>query len=187
MQNTLKLARSCVYCLLILFVACRPEIETKTKQYFDLSKFIEQQIAWLEQTQPKVRKSIANKKQKTLSIKRWKQELSLFIEADINRSRYIGEYKKQVIKSETAGARKEIYESQNADFPVKKLEIHYVPSGEIAHLQIEISQENYLYRTEKKLSLKCENGKLKYYEILGFQENVVGGKDHYQIKGEILL
>ena len=170
-----------IFC--VLLNACNPEIrEGETKRYFDLKGLIETQIKTLNTQKPFVQKTILmSEKSESHLVKTidWAKELELFIQMDLNKPAFIQSY--QVDSSSTSVNYKL---KDNEKLPVKYLIISRIGEGGIS-IEALVSNENYLYKTERNLKLSLKNNEVYDYQIQGFQKIVFGNKKTFKINGVI--
>jgi len=110
----------------LLLSSCKQEKEIEQKKYFDLKKLYTSIIQELKVEKPQVEKhwQIGSKKEsKTTNDIDWEKELSLFLDADLNKSAYLNSYK----ISEKAGTKTYILKSGER-LPVKKMVITEKPN-----------------------------------------------------------
>ncbi len=168
----------------LLFIGCsESENQNSTKNYYDLAGFINQQIAVLTKNQPLTEKNLViGEKKETIQTKdiNWKNELELFLQADLNKQSYQASYAKQ----ETPNII--IYQLKKGEtLPVKTLKIDFDEDKNPKYVEALIQVKNYLYESEKQLSMNLEQKQLKNYKIEGWQELFVGKKKVFKIVGEI--
>lgn len=166
-----------------LLSACNPEIkEGKTKKYFDLKSLIEIQIKTLNTQKPFVQKTIlVSGKSESKSVKTidWAKELELFIQMDLNKPAFIQSYQ---VDSSSTSVKYELKDTEK--LPVKYLTISRAGENGIS-IEALVSNENYLYQTERHLKLSLKNNKIYNYQIEGFQKIVFGDKKKFKINGVI--
>ncbi|EAY28453.1 hypothetical protein M23134_04016 [Microscilla marina ATCC 23134] len=156
--------------------------------YFDLKGFVQTQITWLNQQQPKVKKQVRNEGKlvtKTLAIKNWEKELRMFINADINKAALIGTYdivkKGKIIKYTTK-------EEKNS---VKEMTVELGNDKKVAKsVKIIVGNDNALFASGTKLIIQCQNKGNDYrittYTIDGFQKIIMRDKRPYFIHAKVL-
>lgn len=144
--------RNLSFLLVILFFgACNtadPKKQSSALQYFDLKDYISKEAARLKKINPEVDKTVmVNNAQehRKLKIADWHKELSVFSDADINKSAWKGLFK---LHKDTAS---ETYLSDNEKVPVKSLKISH-HNGRISGIEILISNANSLYTSNDTLS-----------------------------------
>ena len=166
-----------------LLSACNPEIrESKIKRYFDLKGLIETQIKTLNIQKPFVQKTVLmSEKSESQLVKTidWAKELELFIQMDINKPAFIQSYQ---VDSSSMGVK---YVLKNTEkLPVKYLMINRIGESGFS-VEALMSNENYLYQTERHLKLVIKNSELSDYQIEGFQKIVFGERKIFKINGVI--
>jgi len=170
-----------IFCTLLS--ACNPEIkEGKTKRYFDLKGLIEIQIKTLSTQKPFVQKTILmSGKSESQLVKTidWAKELELFIQTDLNKPAFIQSYR---VDSSSISVK---YILKNTEkLPVKYLTISRVGENGIS-IEAFVSNENYLYQTERHLTLSLKSNEVSGYQVEGFQKIVFGDRKIFKINGVI--
>ncbi|WP_428660778.1 hypothetical protein [Runella sp.] len=174
-----------------LLVNCTNPTDTTTVgSYFDLKGFIETQITELNKRKPLVNKEMAlgeEKENKQTTEIDWRQELELFIQADLNKKAYQLSYTIAQPTSTTY-----VYTLKNGEkLPVKSLKIVVDEvSKQPKLIEALLQEENRLYDSEKKLQLTCTMRPegiwlVKTYEISGFQHLSITDKKTFSVKGMI--
>jgi hypothetical protein len=173
-----------VLCLMVGFSACQSgSAEMRVKKYYDLKGLVEKQIEALKSEKPKIQKSISMNEtleNQTIDSLDWSQELDFFIQADLNKPAFVSSYRTD---SSTMGVKYFLKETEN--LPVKFLEINRMGEDGI-EVRALVSNNNYLYDTERNLKLAIKQGQLLDYQIDGFQKVVFGEKKNFKITGTIL-
>lgn len=174
MQNLLK-----AFLIIILFSSCFSKAkETKqSKFYFDLKGYFSSLATTLNKENPIINKTVSKNnigESKKIKISDWKQELALFIEADINKPAWKDSYTKD------SSGTKIIYTSNDADLKTQKIEISF-KNGNPTRIHIETSVNNLLYQTKENLDFYPDS----LYNILKKQNVVLLGKNNYQIVGKM--
>ncbi|QNK62000.1 hypothetical protein H7F33_15785 [Pedobacter sp. PAMC26386] len=166
---------------ILFFAACNSTASKKQNaalSYFDLKDYIAQEVKRLTLANPEIDKTvIVNKaaERKKLKIADWQKELSVFADADINKSAWHGLF--QITKTKDA----ETYHSDNEKVPVKSLNIKY-KNGKIYSIQLLISNTNSLYTSNDTLSYFPDS----LYEVKKMQNiKLLKGKS-YTITGRFL-
>lgn len=175
--------KSIVILSLLTLFSCSQEATTTQKVNFDLAGVIQNQINQLSKTKPSVSKTVfLNSEQENIKTKDidWSKELSLFLEADLNKQAYQSSY--DVSKTDST----EIYTLKSTEnLPVKALKLFFDSKKNLNHVEASLQTKNYLYESEKELSLTLEESKLKNYEIKASQELFIGKKKDFRIIGNI--
>jgi hypothetical protein len=169
--------KSAILFLFALAACNSPEYKAAPGQpaYFNLKAYFQQQAAALQQRNPQVKKTVlANGKEETkeLKIASWTKELSSFIDADMNKRAWAGEFRKAVTDST------ETYTSSNEKVPVKQVRI-YRSNKQISGVQIFIKNDNYLYTSTDTLSYYPG----KRYEVRKTQHIKLMDKKEYRVTG----
>lgn len=173
--------------LLLLLAACsQPQQAKRTNAYFDLKGFLNGQIAALNAQKPLVSKTALVGEQpethQTVPVD-WARELELFEQADLNKPAYANSYFTEEISKTTTTYRLKSGE----DLPVQYLEvIKDENTGQPLKVKATLRTKNYLYESERTLSLTAQNGRLAAYEIDGFQQMFYGDPEPFHLEGRIL-
>ncbi len=174
MQNTLK-----AILIVILFSGCFSKENNKPKNqayYFDLKGYFSKLALALNKSNPTVNKSVAKNKEtetKKLKIKNWKEELALFVEADINKPAW----KESYVKDSTAN--KVSYTSKDLDLKTQKIEVSFDANKIPIIIRIETKVDNLLYHTEQTLTFYADSA----YSINKVQKVILFEENNYLIKG----
>lgn len=169
--------------LLLINTACQNDTQQESHQpqtYFDLKGFIETQITTLKKTNPIVRKEvIVNEESETLVTPNidWAKELELFIQADLNKPAYTQSYFTDTLSANTVSYRLR----QDERLPVQFLEIIRDEQNRPAKIKATLLEKNYLFESEKILTLESKNGRLSSYQIEGFQQLFIGDPKPFKI------
>ncbi len=166
----------------LLSVGCsQSSNENTTKTYFDLAGFINQKITQLSDSKPLTNKKLLiGEKTENIQTKDidWKKELELFLQADLNKQSYQLSYAKDSSQNML------IYQLKKGEnLPVKTLKIEFDKEKSPKHIEALMQVENYLYKSEKKLSMDLDKKQLKNYQIEGWQELFVGSKKSFKVVG----
>jgi hypothetical protein len=180
-------------CLPFLMVSCQNEPANKMQdtRFFDLAVFIKEQITLLDSLDADVTKKVRigdTYETKTIGNVDWAKELDLFIQADISKPALQASY-----NIENASNTIRIYKAKNKENPmVKYVKVEFdEPTGQILYIEALISQTNYLYHSQKKISLQCNKNagnqhRIITYKIDGYQKLIFNDKVPYQIEAQIL-
>jgi hypothetical protein len=165
------------YLLFLSLAACNsPEYKAKGKvEYFGVKAYFQKEAARLQHLDPMVKKTVVvNGKSETkdLKIASWTKEFASFIDADINKRAWSGEFRKE----ETDSLEK--YQSNNEKVPVKSILI-YKKDRRILGLVIVIKNQNYLYTSTDTLSYFPG----KQYQVRKTQQIKLMNKKEYRITG----
>jgi len=166
------------FLFLLALAACNsPEHKAAPGQpeYFNLKGYFQQEASALQKRNPIVKKTVVangGAETKDIKIASWTKELSSFIDADINKRAWAGEFQKATTDST------ETYTSHNEKVPVKQVRI-YKNNKQISSVQIFIKNDNYLYTSTDTLSYYPG----KRYEVRKTQHIKLMQKKEYRITG----
>jgi hypothetical protein len=173
-----------VLSLMIVISACQSEsAEVKIKKYYDLKGLVERQIETLKSEKPKIQKNILvneSSENQTVDSLDWSKELEFFIQADLNKPAFVSSYR---VDSSSMSVKYFLKETEK--LPVKFLELNRMGEDGV-EIRALVSNNNYLYNTERNLKLSLKNGQLVDYHIDGFQKIVFGEKKMFKITGKVL-
>ena len=173
-----------VLSLLLGFSACQSEsAEMKVKKYYDLKGLVERQIKALKLEKPKVQKDITINEvieNQLVDSLDWSKELNFFIQADLNKLAFVSSYRTD---SSSMGVKYFLKETEK--LPVKFLEVNNMGEDSV-EIRALVSNNNYLYDTERSLKLSLKKGQLIDYQINGFQKVVFGEKKIFKVRGTVL-
>jgi hypothetical protein len=116
-------------------------------QYFDVQGYFNKEAQRLSKSNPTLNKTVVVNgatEQKSIKISDWNKELASFIDADINKRAWEGEFTAVNSKNGT------VYSSDNEKVPVKRLEVIKDKDG-ITGVTIIIKNSNYLYTSSDTL------------------------------------
>jgi hypothetical protein len=139
------------FTFLLFICSCKPaatEQQNTNSEYFDIKGYFDKEIARLSKLQPTIKKTVAVNNEletKALKIKDWKQELTAFSEAEINRASWKGLF--AVSKTDSV----QRYLSNNEKVPVKEITISS-NKGEIKKILVVIQNKNILYTSLDSLT-----------------------------------
>lgn len=163
---------------LMMASACsnpEPGKKTTDKSYFDLKGYFAAEALTLQQQNPLISKTVVlngSQEEKKLQIADWSKELSIFIDADINKPAWKGEFTHTVTDS------LESYTTKNEKIPVRKVDLHRSGST-IDEISIILHTNNSLYDSADTLVYKP--GKL--YQINKSQKIRLMDQKSYLILG----
>ena len=168
----------------LLLIGCtQSENQNSTKTYYDLAGFVNQQILQLTNNKPLTEKKLLiGEKTETINTKDidWKKELELFLQTDLNKQSYQLSYQKDSTQNTVTYQLK-----KGEDLPVKTLKIEFDEEKSPKHIAALMQVNNYLYKSEKNLSMDFEKKSLKNYRIEGWQELFIGKKKAFKVVGSI--
>ncbi|WP_238807164.1 hypothetical protein [Emticicia aquatica] len=166
----------------LLLIGCaQSDNQNSTKIYFDLAGLVSQQITELNKNQPLTHKNLLiedNEEAINTTKINWQKELDLFLQADLNKQSYQLSYNKQETPLMAIYTLKE-----HESLPVRTLKIIFDKDNTPKHIEAFMQVKNYLYESEKNLSMDFDKKQLKSYQIEGWQELFVGKKKRFKING----
>ncbi len=143
--------------------------------YFDLKGYFGKQAKKLAQRDPMVSKTVfvnGAAEHKAVKIKNWDKELSSFIDADINKRAWQGEFKS--VNANNV----QTYITNNEKVPVKKLQV-MKRNGEVTRVMIILKNSNYLYSSMDTLTYYPDS----LYQIRKYQQIKLMEPKNYRITG----
>ncbi len=172
-----------VLILISLLMSCNSDTKTeKINRYYDLKGLIAKQTERLLTEKPLVIKTITmsdtSETQSTQAID-WTKEFEFFNQTDLNKPAYINSYQ---VDSSAMGVKYTLKE--NEKLSVKYLSISRVGEEGVA-VEALVSNDNYLYETERHLKLSLNANQVTDYQIDGFQKIVFGDKKPFKINGKV--
>ena len=168
-----------VFLLAVFVVSCdAPDQETHnaTPAYFDLKDYFIKEAEALNRQNPFIDKTVVvngKAEQKHVKISNWTKELSAFMDADINKPAWSGEF------SSTSNEDGVSYSSRNEQVPIKKIQINK-RNGVVTGLEIMIHNSNYLYSSTDTLRYYPDS----LYSIKKAQQIKLLSPKRYQITGK---
>ncbi|AWV98054.1 hypothetical protein [Arcticibacterium luteifluviistationis] len=172
------------FLLILGLISCNPEESSiREKTFYDLETVIQNEIDWLSEHKPTVKKSVRiNDETEELSTNDidWKKELEIIIQSDLNKAAYKLSY------NETDSLNKISYKIKEGEkLPVASLDIWKNKNGTISRIASVHITDNYLYSSTKNIVAEFSKGHLAYYDIKGYQQLFVGTKKSFDITGFI--
>ncbi|MFA4871270.1 MAG: hypothetical protein WC623_23930 [Pedobacter sp.] len=164
--------------ILLVFSGCNPAEKSQKNDlsYFDLKGYFEKEALRLNKRNPVFTKTVmVNKSSETkkIQIRDWEKELSVFSEADINRSAWKGLF--HIEKN----MEQEVYTSDDKKVPVK--EVLITKRGEkVQGIKILMRTNNMLYSSADTLSYYPDS----LYQIKKKQEIRLLSEKNYIITGK---
>ena len=167
--------------LSVIFSSCKDNSTVSIKKYADLKGLFENQISILNKTKPSVTKTWAiggKTETKSTNDIDWEKELSLFKEADINKSAYLKSYDSLISDDKTIYSLK-----KSENLPIKRIEIvgNMIPS----HISILSKTDNYLFKSTSEYKIDFSDKKVKNYSVFTVQKMFFGKPDSSKIIGKI--
>lgn len=160
--------------------------EVDSLKYYDLNGLIDQQLSWLIELNPKIRKTavlngIPESSSMRLDSVQWTRELKIFRDADLNKSRLRQEYRiVEDLSEPTSNLKIRLYEAINKEMmEVEYLKIFYVEEEDyLRKLEASVREKNALFSSKKMLYMTFEdngNGSIKiiHFKIEGQQKMIL--------------
>lgn len=168
-----------------MLLGCGSSEKTIQKNtYFAWSVFLKQQINDYTKSNQRVHKTVVldgKKEVKMVSNLDWEKEFALYLEADLNKTAYEKSYDNL---SEPGFYWYSLKKDEN--LPVKKMVIHLDAEDRPSKVEIEISQKNFLFETQKKLFMNFSGGHIQTYYIEGMQQFFLAEPTSYKILGVLI-
>ncbi|WP_026898657.1 hypothetical protein [Daejeonella oryzae] len=150
----------------------------KTGSYFEVKEFFEKEVKRLQKSNPVVTKIVSrNNVSQTKDIRdiNWENELSLFIESDINKPAWNDSYKIRVDGLNT------LYTATDTSLRTRELRIRKDKDGFIKQVEIQNKTINRLYQSTEKLIYFPDS----LYQIHKTQNVLIIGNNRYFIQGNL--
>lgn len=163
---------------LTFLMACKaPAAKQQTLEYPDIKGYFKKEIRRLEKKKPLIEKTVhlnTQKETNSLTNIKWNEELSLFLESDINKPAFKGLYKK--------GKQEELitFTALDEKLKTREIEITYSQAGTIKRIAIKNHTQNNLFTSDEFLEYYPDS----LYQIVKRQEVKVLGTNNYWILGE---
>lgn len=166
------------------FSCSNPANTTQNPSYFKWKEFLQTEINRLQQQPFAIQKTIIldqKKEVKTLNEVNLENELSMFLEADLNKPAFKNSYDDlsennliwySLKKGENLKTKKMLIQVDQMDLP--------------ENVEIVIQESNFLFSTQKKLNMHFSGGKLKSYSIDGTQQLAWLKPTSYKMLGVVL-
>ena len=162
----------------LILSSCNDEtIKVASPEYYNLSAFFHQEAKALTIANMKLDKQIIKdsiKEKKSFGKINWLNELSPFIECDINKPAWIKSYQTDTIL--TNAGMKITYKAIEEKLPVQTIELSF-SKNKITDISIHKVRHNFYYQSEDLYSYHVQKG----YEISGSQNVRLLDKTYYQI------
>ncbi|GAB4052075.1 hypothetical protein [Spirosoma litoris] len=167
-----------------------PAQQTQPNVYYDVLRFVKQQISDLSAQKPLVRKAVAindSKSQQTIREINWSHELELFTQADINKPALRSSY--QISRPDSMTFQ---YTLKNPDdrLAVRSLRVEV---DSVTHqprrIEATLQTSNPLYSSERTLLLESgavgKAWRVQHYKVSGFQKLPYFDKNNFLVEGRI--
>lgn len=158
---------------------------TGNQAYFDLTGFLDQQVAALYKDSFLVLKTSSinqNTDQHEMPWTDWRKELSLFYASDINKAAFAGKYQSDTISIDSS-QKKIVYRSTDPAIRTSLMEISYaLPENTVKLIHIKNQSHNIIYSNNEELYLEP----LKTYIIKSKQQMIFFGITDLAVKGDFV-
>ncbi len=173
---------------LIGILSCTNPVKRETDglKYYDLNGLIDEQLVWLSEYNPKIRKTailngIPESSSMRLDSTQWARELKIFRDVDLNKSRLSQEYRVVEDLSEpNSNLKIRLYEAINKEMmEVEYLKIFYVEEeDDLRKLEASVREKNLLFSSKKMLYMTFEDDgdgsiKINHFKIEGQQKMIL--------------
>jgi len=180
---------------LLLLPSCMPEedigaLPDDQKQYFDVKRLVDEQLASLEEQLDRLRisREVAFDGQVEATegvapqLEELREELSIFDQADLNKAILLGAYDSSVTENERG--RVVTYTPKKNKPKVKKLSIAY-QEGTVSSISAQLKDENFYYSASKNLEMRLKNGLVAEIEIEGQQKLIWRDPITYKVETKL--
>ena len=173
--------RKC-HCILIITVfllaSCNEEtIKVASNKYYDLAAFFRLEAKTLDNLNMKLEKKIVKDsiiEEKSFEKINWLNELSPFIDCDINKPAWINSYRTDTLQTNVG--MKVVYTAIEDKLPVRTIELT-INKNKITEITTHKVRHNFYYQSEDLLTYHVQKG----YEISGSQNVRLLDKTYYRI------
>ncbi|WEK20321.1 MAG: hypothetical protein P0Y49_04100 [Candidatus Pedobacter colombiensis] len=164
--------------IVLIFYSCNPAAKNQndTLNYFDIKGYFEKEALRLNKNNPLLTKTVVVNgaaETRKIHIPDWKKELSIFSDAEINRSAWKGLF------GTTKNNEQELYTSDNEKVPVKEVLITK-RNGRVYGIRILVKNTNMLYNSADTLSYYPDS----LYQINKKQHIKLMAAKNYSITGK---
>ena len=179
---------------LFILAACEqpvPRSSTGPDADYHVAAYVQQQIDYLQKTQPPVLKSVKteNEPDETIQVDNldWTEELSVFEEADITKLTLREYYTSERQEQPDGGTTITYTKKPDAKAPVDRLYLQLSPEQRLVFLEATLVDENLLFFSKRKAILETnpQTGNLDSYKINGVQKLIFGDSLHYSVQANL--
>lgn len=171
---------------ILLLSGCQENRQSAIKPdlFFDLDSLLDAQVRMLSEQQYTLTKSVRmdgkeEKRQTTPDSAGWATELIIIKDFDLNKPTNVGAYK---VSEEGDAIRYEL--TADIDAPVKNFEV-ISTAGHVSRISSNYFEDKSIYQHRRNLTLEFEEGRLKAYEVKGFQKMILKDTISYIISGKV--
>ncbi|PKV67289.1 hypothetical protein [Pontibacter ramchanderi] len=180
--------------LLCGFTACErptPPLAAGKEPAYDLTAYLQEQTARLQQEQPPVLKSVITKGQPTETIQLeeldWEKELAIFQEVDLSRPALRDFYSDERHTLPNGSTMSVFTKNVEAAAPVERLQLTVSPAKKLEQLEAVVLEENLLFYSKRNIRLMAEpgTGNLSSYRVEGVQKLIFGDSLRYRVDANL--
>lgn len=193
MMNKIYMRRFFAVTLLLL-TSCGTDNRTTKEDYFDLRRFLEEQVNRLAPRNPTVQRTTAigdQRETKTLQLSaaKWEKELNMFSSANINKPSLKGLYEVDSTLSDTYKVVS--YQTKNnAKTGVQHMKVYY-KQGDVAKVEVRFQEKAIIYYTKRRLLMTFEKNSeglplLSTYAIDGQQKIIFQDSVDYRVEARVI-
>ena len=179
--------------IIVFFLAgCSSSRENNIDKYFDVTGFINQQVAMLLEKEVQLHKTVQfGDQSETLTITgldsaQWHKEFRIFKEHDINKPVLLDAYNEDLGMTEQGNRFTSYSLIDSTGSGVLKMEIIYNSADQVSGWSSSFQEENLLYCNFRELTLTTSNeGILEAYQVRGYHKLMFKDTVHYQLEVDI--
>ncbi|WP_299706493.1 hypothetical protein [uncultured Pontibacter sp.] len=180
--------------LLLGFAACErptPRLANGAEPAYDLTGYLQEQTARLQQRKPPVLKSVTTKGQQPETTQMddvdWEKELAIFQEVDLSRPALRDFYREERHTLPNGSTVSIFTKDAEAAAPVERLQLTVSPFQRLEHLEAIVLEENMLFYSKRNITLTAESGSgnLTGYRVEGVQKLIFGDSLRYRIDANL--
>lgn len=183
-----------LFALLGGLMACErptPPLAAGQEPAYDLTGYLQEQTARLQQEQPPVLKSVITKGQltETLQLEEldWEKELAIFQEVDLSRPALRDFYREERHTLPNGSTVSIFTKDAEAAAPVDRLQLTVSPAQKLERLEAVVLEENLLFYSKRNISLTADpgSGNLSGYRVEGVQKLIFGDSLRYRVDANL--
>ncbi|GAB4490038.1 MAG: hypothetical protein OHK0045_14040 [Raineya sp.] len=155
--------------------------QENVKYYFDLQEALQK----LEKPQKGFLKTtISEGKSQIKQVKKieWQKELAFFEQANLNKPALRGMYQEQ--KKQKQDTTFIYYTSKSDELKVKSLKVALLKDSSLVMAEAFIKTDNFLYSSEKYLTLICKKNSIERYHIRGKQKMIFTEPEYFEVEAK---
>ena len=180
--------------LLATTTACErptPPTTAEAEASYDLTTYLQQEIARLQAEQPMVLKSVTTEGIETETIETsevdWEDELAVFEQADLNRPALQEYYTKQEQVLDNGSIVVEYNRVEDAEPLVHYLRLELTPDRRLKQLNALIQDENVLFYSRRNVQMSADpaSGNISGYKVEGVQKLILSDSLHYRVDANL--